>query len=191
MGNGFTLWLTGLPGSGKNRLALILKEKLAVRNVKSVVLDDKDLIEIFNPGIGSDKDEWALYTARTVFICDIIANLDCTALVTSASPYKEYRDDARAELGNFFEIYLPADPSSCREASEDKDFFAKVESVYEEPIYPDHRYETVDTSVKEAVDMILTRLEDMGLVEAAGEGVYSDEDEEKIRERLQGLGYIE
>lgn len=191
MENGFTIWITGLPGAGKTAMAAILKELISTRGKNVALLSDDETVELFGGDLGRDEDSWALYTARLVYICNKVTETGGVAIAASATPFRELRDDIRAELGSYFEIYIHTEP--CEAASEptDANLFEMVKDVFEEPYYPEHRFDPSESGVKEAVDLVLERLVDMNLIDPAGERDYSDEDEQKIEERLRGLGYIE
>jgi adenylylsulfate kinase-like enzyme len=191
MEQGFTIWITGLPGAGKKAMAEILSELIAVRGKKTVILSDTESLEIFGGEVGGNEDEWAVYSARLAFICKKVMDVGGIPIVASASPFRELREDLRAEIGSYFEIYIHTDPEKSRTSTDNAGLFEKVNEVFEEPFYPDHRYEPGETSLKEAVDMVIQRLEDMEMIEPAGEVDYNDEEEKKIEERLRGLGYIE
>ncbi|NNE07438.1 MAG: adenylyl-sulfate kinase, partial [Gemmatimonadetes bacterium] len=69
--------------------------------------------------------------------------------------------------------------------------FTGVDDPYEEPVKPEILIESDKESEKESVAKIVRTLELMGLIPGADAGKdFSDEEEEKIKQRLKDLGYI-
>ncbi len=191
MEQGFTIWITGIPGAGKAAMAAILKELISARGKNVLILSDEETAELFGGDLGSDEESWAIYSARLVYIGKKVAETGGVTVVASAAPFRELRDDIRAELGGYFEIYIHTEPGEAPGVTADIALYETVKDIFEEPYYPEHRFDPSDSTLKEAVDLVLARLEDMELIDPAGERDYSDEDEQKIEERLRGLGYIE
>jgi len=122
----------------------------------------------------------------------------CSAIAAAISPYRAIRDEVRAKIERFVEVYAkcPVDVLSERDvkglykkamAGEIKNFTG-VDDPYEEPlnaevtIYSDR--ETVDYSVAK----VLQKLEALGYIPAALE---NETDRAQVEGRLRALGYIE
>jgi hypothetical protein len=71
-----------------------------------------------------------------------------------------------------------------------------VHVPYEEPKNPEVHLRTDKLSVEQAADQVLSKLEELGYIPVSygvmddEDEVYSEEEEEKIKERLRGLGYL-
>lgn len=88
------------------------------------------------------------------------------------SPYREAREWARKEIGNFVEVYVKCPIEVCRQrdvkglyklVDEGKiKGFTGVDDPYEEPEHPDLVIETDRETVNESVTHIFTRLKELG-----------------------------
>jgi adenylylsulfate kinase-like enzyme len=69
--------------------------------------------------------------------------------------------------------------------------FTGVDDPYEAPVSPEIIIETEAETPEMSAARILGKLEQLGLIEPAHEPAYTPEEAEKIRARLEKLGYIE
>ena len=69
--------------------------------------------------------------------------------------------------------------------------FTGISDPYEPPLHAEIVIQTQKESEQESAARILGSLERMGLIEPAHEPAYTSVEAEKIRERLEKLGYIE
>ena len=113
---GWTVWITGLPGSGKTTIASGVAEALTGRGIGVRVLDCMD-VRAFVAGpswspLAEDITHRALvYTARRLNEVGIPVIVDATA------PERAWRELARATIPRFSEVQLvcPADICATRE----------------------------------------------------------------------------
>ena len=69
--------------------------------------------------------------------------------------------------------------------------FTGVDDPYEAPVNPELIIETETETAEQSAARILGKLEQMALIEPAHEPAYTPEEAEKIKARLEKLGYIE
>ena len=65
-----------------------------------------------------------------------------------------------------------------------------IDDPYEPPENPEVVCETDKETVEESVKKIINKLIEMGYIEPTDEDVYTEEEEEIIKKRLEDLGYI-
>ena len=118
------------------------------------------------------------------------------------SPLEEAREEARRTLGDFVEVYLTCDESTCT-AREEKNLYAKFDSgeiqdlagqdfEFEEPKAAEVVCDTSELDADESKQKVVKKLETLGLLPVAEvDDGYSDEEEKKVEDRLRSLGYIE
>ncbi|MBN2374493.1 adenylyl-sulfate kinase [bacterium] len=206
---GFTLWFTGIPGSGKTTLAEMAMNEIHDRGVKAELLDG-DVIELnLNKGLGYSKDDIITGIKRVGFVCHLLSRNGVVAIASATSPYREARDENRRMIGSFVEVFVKCPPETCaKRCSKDvnkgphdtgKKGCDGGTGPYEEPLNPDVIVETDRETREDGLARIIKKLEAMGYIpkkekKTRGalqkEEIYSVEEEEKIKERLKELGYI-
>jgi len=198
---GFTLWFTGLSGSGKSTMARMVEEELLERGVKVEVLDGDVVRTNLSKGLGFSKEDRDTNIRRIGFVCNLLTRNDVVAIAAAISPYREIRNENRELIGRFVEVFCkcslealeerdPKDLYKKARAGEIKNFTG-IDDPYEEPEKPEIILDTENESVEESFKTIIRTLELMEYIPSSGEErEYSPEEEEKIKTRLRELGYI-
>ena len=165
---GFTLWLTGLSGAGKSTLARTIEQRLKMceRNVE--VLDGDIVRTHLSKGLGFSREDRDTNIRRIAFVCGLLTRNGVVAISAAISPYREAREWARTEIGNFVEVYVKCPLEVCRErdvkglyrlVDEGKiKNFTGVDDPYEEPEHPELVIETHKETIEESVDRIFAKL---------------------------------
>jgi len=198
---GFTLWFTGLSGSGKSTLAQRVEEMLLERGMKVEVLDGDVVRTNLSKGLGFSKEDRDINIRRIGFVCNLLSRNDVVAIAAAISPYKAIRNENRALIGRFVEVFCQCDLDTLERrdvkglykkarAGEIKGFTG-VDDPYESPDKPEVQVNTAKESLEESTEKIIRTLELMGYIPAAeAHSDYSAEEEETIKGRLRDLGYI-
>ncbi len=198
---GVTLWFTGLSGSGKTTLSRKVEEILLERGMKVEVLDGDIVRTNLSEGLGYSKKDRDTNIRRIGFVCNLLTRNDVVAIAAAISPYRKIRDENRKLIGSYVEIYCKCpikvlkerDPKGLYEKAEKGEIkhFTGVDDPYEEPVDPEILVETDKESVEQSVSKIIKTLEILNYIPPSGtEEEYSEDEEEKIKERLRSLGYI-
>ena len=198
---GFTLWFTGLSGSGKSTLANAVAEELRRREMKVEILDGDVVRTNLSKGLGFSKEDRDINIRRIGFVCNLLTRNEVVAIAAAISPYKAIRDENRALIKRFVEVYCecPLEVLCDRDvkglykkalAGEIKGFTG-VDDPYEPPEKPEIRIHSGKESVAESAQKILRTLELMGYIAPDPQaGVIPAEEEERIKARLAELGYL-
>ncbi len=148
---GATVWMTGLPASGKSTLAVEAEALLVGAGRPAFRLDGDNLRHGLNGDLGFSAEERAENVRRTAHAAALLAEAGVVALVALVSPYRADRDAARAihaERGlRFYEVHVATPLAEC-ERRDPKGLYAKaragelpgltgVGDVYEAPETPD------------------------------------------------------
>lgn len=198
---GFTVWFTGLPSAGKSTLAALLAQGLRERGHGVEVLDGDVVRQHLCKGLGFSKEDRDENIRRIGFVCNLLTKHGITAIAAAISPYRAIRDEVRASIGSFVEIYVKASVETCMRrdvkglykkalAGEIKGFTG-VDDPYEPPQNPEVTVETETENAQESAARILRRLEELNYVEPPLGTSYTPEEEARIRERLVRLGYLD
>lgn len=174
MDKGFTVWFTGLSGAGKTTLAERLVPTLRDRGHKVELLDGDVVRTNLSKGLGFSKEDRDTNIRRIGFVCELLARNGVVAIAAAISPYKEIRDEVRAKVVNFVEVYVecPIDVLAERDvkglykkaiAGEIKNFTG-VSDPYEAPQNPEVAVNSSTQTVDESLDKILQRLKELGYI---------------------------
>ena len=172
---GFTIWLTGLPASGKSSLAKAISELLESRGTSSEVIDSGLLREtLLGNTLGFTREDRDANCRRNAFVASLLARNGVAAVVSSISPYRATRDAIRNELGDFVEVWVSTPKAVCIDRDE-KGLWAKalageirdftgVDDPYEPPESPELELDLADLDSQEGARQVLSVLEKLGLV---------------------------
>ncbi|HTI15773.1 MAG TPA: adenylyl-sulfate kinase [Dictyobacter sp.] len=190
---GFTIWFTGLSGSGKSTLSQIIEQRLRERNRKVEVLDGDVVRTHLSKGLGFSKEDRDTNIKRIAFVCSLLTRNEVVCISAAISPYRDAREWARKEIGNFVEIYVKCPLDVCRErdvkglyklVDEGKiKNFTGVDDPYEEPENPELVIESNNETVEASVQRIFAKLEALGYLDPVDEAT-------NVSERLSALGYL-
>jgi adenylyl-sulfate kinase len=175
---GFTIWFTGLSGSGKSTLSEIIEQRLQARGRNVEILDGDIVRTHLSKGLGFSKEDRDTNIKRIAFVCSLLTRNGVVCISAAIAPYREAREWARQEIGNFVEIYVNCPLDVCRQrdvkglyklVDEGKmKNFTGVDDPYEAPEHPDLVVETDKETIDESVTRILAKLEELGYLEPVG-----------------------
>ncbi len=198
---GFTVWFTGLSGSGKTALALRLEEVLRERGLKVERLDGDIVRKNLTRDLGFSQEDRNMNIERVTFVAKLLTRNGVAVLSSFISPYRERRAKSRAEIGNFVEVYCKSSLDALIERdvkglykkalAGEIENFTGVSDPYEEPENPEVVVETDRQTIEESLAEIVRKLEELGYVPPAETGDdYSADEEEQVEDRLRALGYL-
>ncbi len=194
---GFTIWFTGLSGAGKSTLSEIIEQRLRQRGRNVEVLDGDVVRTHLSKGLGFSKEDRDTNIKRIAFVCKLLTRNGVICISAAIAPYREAREWAREEIGNFVEIYVKCPLEVCRQrdvkglyklVDEGKiKNFTGVDDPYEEPENPELVIETDKETVEESVRRIFTKLEELGYLEPEEE---CQDESKTVTDRLTAMGYL-
>lgn len=175
---GFTIWLTGLSGAGKSTLSTKIVERLQ-RSGRNVEVLDGDVVRThLSKGLGFSREDRDTNIKRIAFVSALLTRNNVINIVAAISPYRAAREWARAEIGNFVEVYVKCPLEVCRQrdvkglyklVDEGKiKGFTGVDDPYEEPEHPELVIETDKETIEESIARIFTKLEELGYLAPTG-----------------------
>jgi len=177
-GNGFCIWLTGLPAAGKTTIAEALQSELEKRGRLVTMLDgDGAMRQMLSSGLGFTKEDRNMNVLRAGFVAAEIIKHGGVAICALVSPYADARASVRAMIGTgFVEVYVDTPLPICekrdpkklysRARAGDLKHMTGIDDPYERPD-PDQVDLQIkgDWPVERSVEIIIDHLEDRGLLE--------------------------
>ena len=170
---GLTVWLTGLPASGKSTIAAALEDALLKGGRPAYLLDGDNLRHGLNGDLGFSASDRAENVRRTGEVARLFADAGLVALVSLVSPYAADRACARALHARdglrFLEVYVNTPLEEC-ERRDPKDLYAKsragelpgftgIDDPYEAPERPELELRPAEQGLGEAVAAVLALLD--------------------------------
>lgn len=172
---GFTLWFTGLPCSGKSAVADRVAEILRAHNLKVERLDGDVVRKSLCRDLGFSKKDRDENIRRVAFVAKLLTRNGVAVLTSFISPYREIRDEARREIGEFIEVYVKCPLEVCMSRDvkgmyqkairgEIKEFTG-ISDPYEEPVNPELVLETDRETLDESARKVLDYLKKSGYLD--------------------------
>jgi adenylylsulfate kinase len=163
-----TLWLTGLPCSGKTTIAKRLKEELDNRAFKAVLLDADDIRNKLNVDLGFSPEDRKENLRRVAHVAKLFNDNGNFVIASFVSPNDEYRKMVKEITGNFKLVFVKCSPEVCQKrdvkgmykkakAGEIKNFTG-VSAPFEEPLDADIVIDTERSTVEECVREVLDKI---------------------------------
>ena len=178
-GGGFTLWFTGLSGSGKTTIAHLVGPELDRRGRIVEYLDGDTVRTHLSKGLGFSKEDRDAHIERVGWVASRLTRHGAAVIAAAISPYDETRRAARAmveQFGPFVEVYVKASVDECARRDVkglyEKAFageiteFTGVSDPYEEPEDAELVLDTEVHSPEDSAALVLAKLEELGLISA-------------------------
>jgi sulfate adenylyltransferase len=177
---GFTVFFTGLSGSGKSTIANALMVKLMEMGGRPVTLLDGDVVrKHLSSELGFSKEHRDINIRRIGYVASEITKNGGIALCAPIAPYAATRRQVRQmieEVGAFIEVHVATSLEECERrdrkglyklAREGKiKEFTGISDPYEAPETPELRIDTEGQDVDACAQTVLLKLEGMGLIRA-------------------------
>ncbi len=172
---GFVIWFTGMSGAGKSTIAEQLEPILKARGRKVEMLDGDVVRTHLSKGLGFSKEDRDENIRRIGFVAHLLQRNGVAVICSAISPYRSIRDENRALIGDFIEVFAKC-PLDVLEERDVKGLYAKaragevknftgVSDPYEEPLKPEVIVETDKETPEESTNKIIARLEALGYLE--------------------------
>ncbi|MBW2623751.1 MAG: adenylyl-sulfate kinase [Deltaproteobacteria bacterium] len=201
MNKGFCVWFTGLSASGKTTLSRLLEGELLERGVPVQVLEGREIRDRLSSELSYSKKDRETHLGRISFVTRLLVQNGVAVLVAAAiSPFQTVRDEARAEIGDFVEVYLDCPLEVCRERdpkglyrqalSGEIQYLPGINVLYEIPKKPELIIQTHLQGPEDSLAQIVRALEILGKIPSLPGEEFTGEESEVIRKRLTDLGYL-
>jgi adenylylsulfate kinase len=199
---GFTVWFTGLSGSGKSTIAEMLYHELQARDLKTEILDGDVVRQNLSKGLGFSKEDRDTNIMRIGFVANMLTRNGVATICCPISPYKETRDAVREMIGEFVEVHVSATVEEIAANRDPKGLYKKalageitgftgVDDPYEAPENPELVVDTMDESPEKSLQHVLDKLVELGRIDDATIRVEGDRMHSGMTDlRTTGTGHV-
>ena len=177
---GFTVFFTGLSGSGKSTIANALMVKLMEMGGRPVTLLDGDVVrKHLSSELGFSKEHRDINIKRIGYVASEITKNGGIAICAPIAPYTATRRAVREMIeayGAFVEVHVATSIEECERrdrkglyklAREGKiKEFTGISDPYEAPTQAELVVDTENVDVDHCAHQVLLKLEQMGLIKA-------------------------
>jgi adenylylsulfate kinase len=144
---GFALWMTGIPASGKSSITQELVKKLAMLGVSVIVLESDEMRKILTPEptySPKERDDFYRVLAQ---IGDMLTRKGVNIIFDATANKRSYREYARTLIPRFGEVFVVCPLDVCmqrdpkgiyrRAAAGKASTVPGIQSSYEPPLKPE------------------------------------------------------
>ncbi|MFT4034039.1 MAG: adenylyl-sulfate kinase [Patulibacter sp.] len=170
---GATIWLTGLPASGKSTISTALEQALVHRGRLAYLLDGDNVRHGLSGDLGFDAASRAENVRRVGHVARFFADAGGIAIVALVSPFRTDRDLARRLHDKaglpFIEVFVDTPLEECARR-DPKGLYARAkagrmrgltgqDTPYEPPESPEVTIRTLQQQVHESVEQLIALLD--------------------------------
>lgn len=179
---GFAVWITGLPASGKSTLAAALARALEALGIDAAVLESDALRKVFTPNPRYDDGERDVFYASLAHVGEILTRHGVPVIFDATANRRAFRDRARKAIPKFLEVHVSCPLAVCV-ARDPKGIYRRgsrgeaarvpgLQADYEPPLHPDVEVRGDRDSPDEGARRVVAALREKGYLTppAAGGG---------------------
>ena len=167
---GLTIWFTGLSSAGKSSISKAVYDKLWAQGYKVELLDGDVVRRHLSRDLGFSKEDRDENIRRIGFMAEVLARNGVIVLVAAISPYRQLRDEIRARVGAFIEVYVNV-PLEVAEQRDVKGLYRRyrageihgvtgLDDPYEPPLAPEVECRTDRETLAQSADKVIRAIED-------------------------------
>jgi len=176
--DGFTLWFTGLPCSGKTTITQAVAEELTERKLRYEILDGDEVRENLTKDLGFSREDRRTNVLRNAFVARLLARNGVIAMAALITPYNDTQQEVREHAENVHLVHVNCPVEVCAERDVkgmyekakkgEIDNFTGISDPYEEPVDPELVIHSHEETVDESAGRVVQYLEQEELIKPAG-----------------------
>jgi len=174
LSDGFTVWFTGLPCSGKTTVSQALAEQLGTHGVRHEILDGDEVRRNLTKDLGFSRADRRTNVLRNAFVARLLARNGVAAMAALITPYNDTQQEVREHAHNVHMVYVNCPVDVCAERDVkgmyekarkgEIENFTGISDPYEEPENPEVTIHTHEETVDESTEKILEYLHEEDLI---------------------------
>jgi adenylylsulfate kinase len=171
---GWAIWITGLPASGKSTLARAVKERLDRLGIHVQILESDVIRKVLTPNPTYSPEEREIFYNSLVYIGVLLTRNGINVIFDATANRRRWRRAARGLIDRFLQVYIRCPIEVCRER-DGKGIYRKAEAgeaqyvpgvqeEYEEPWDADLVIDCVRESPETAADKVIEAMRENGFI---------------------------
>lgn len=175
MTEGFAIWITGLPASGKTALAEAIMRRLQEwYEIRVVHMESDALRKVLTPEPAYSEKERDWFYNVMIYFGQMLTTHGIHVIFDATGNRRFHRDRARSSIPKFIEVYVRCPLQTCiardpkgiyRMAREGKATTVPgIQDIYEEPESPEVVIESERVSPEEGAEHVIARMKEKGWV---------------------------
>jgi adenylylsulfate kinase len=187
----FCVWLMGLSASGKTTLARLLAQALEERGFTVEVLDGDIMRTTLSKGLGFTRQDRETNLRRIAALANNLVGQQVVTIVAAICPYHAIREEVRATIGEFVEVFLNCSLAVCiqrdpkglyrKALAGEIQNFTGISDAFETPVRPEIEVQTHLEDPETSLTWILRGLEAMRRIPPETGTTLAEEDDEPAR----------
>jgi adenylylsulfate kinase len=163
-----------MSGAGKSTISERVFERLKSAGAKAELLDGDVVRTHLSKGLGFSKEDRDTNIRRIGFVCELLTRNGVIAIAAAISPYRAVREEIRARIGSFVEVYVTCPLAVLAERdvkglykqalAGEITSFTGVSDPYEPPANPEVIVDSSRESIDGSVDKVWQKLREMELI---------------------------
>jgi adenylyl-sulfate kinase len=175
MHQGFTLWLTGMPGAGKTTISSLLETWLRQQGARVELLDGDEVRKRLSKGLGFSREDRDENIRRIGFVAELLSRNGVIAIVAAISPYRAVKQELRSRIRAFIEIHVdcPMDVLITRDTKGlykkalrgEIAHFTGISDPYEPPLDPELVIDSSSETPEQSAARVWDKMKELGLID--------------------------
>ena len=163
-----------MSGAGKTTAARRLEQRLREAGAEVEVLDGDVVRTRLSKGLGFSKEDRDENVRRIGFVCELLSRNAVIAVAAAISPYRAVREEMRARIVNFVEVYVqcPVEVLAIRDVkglyrgalAGEIPQFTGISDPYEAPLAPEVTVNSSTETPEQSLEKIWTTLKNLELI---------------------------
>jgi len=142
--DGWAVWLTGLPGSGKSTIAKEMKKLLKEKKINVQILRLDEFRRTLAPKPRYTEEERGVVYNTLILMAKLLTENSVNVIIDATAHKNEWRDKARAEIRRFCEVYIECPLNVCMEREANRKDNLVVSDLYKKALERLKRREKIE-----------------------------------------------
>ena len=141
---GWAVWITGLPGSGKSTIAKEMKKLLRKKGIDVQILRLDEFRRTLAPKPRYTEEERDVVYNTLILMAKLLTENGVNVIIDATAHRSKWRDKARRDIKNFFEVYIECPLNICMEREANRKDDLVVSNLYKKALERFERREKMD-----------------------------------------------
>lgn len=132
--DGWAVWITGLPGSGKSAIAKEMERLLRKKKIDVQILRLDEFRKTLAPKPRYTEEERDVVYNTLILMAKLLTKNGVNVIIDATAHRNKWRDKARTDIKNFFEVYVKCPLNVCMEREANRKDDLVVSDLYKKAL---------------------------------------------------------